>query len=195
MEATGDVESLAYEIYGKHRAAINRVNRALANREKRAAQVAEQVFAAPLEETTRGLLKHDWHIKIARQLVSPHLDKVCPVEGQMLVFQVKYERAINLYLGICRVKDDDVVRRRLLTLARKSNAPFTVRSRPRKKLNQGWTWIYHKPVISRNDEALLNYDLAKAKIEQAIQDFCETDYYPLVNAIRAEFDLPPVPPP
>ena len=192
MEATSDVESLAYEIYGKHRGAINRINRALANQEKRAAQVAEQVFAAPLEETTRGLLKHDWHNKIARQLVSPHLDKVSPVEGQMLVFQVKYERAINLYLWICRAKDDDVVRRRLLTLARKSNAPFTVRSRPRKKLNQGWTWIYHKPVISRNDEALLNYDSAKAKVEQAIQDFCETDYFPLVNAIRAEFGLPPV---
>ena len=64
MEATSDVESLAYEIYGKHRAAINRINRALANKEKRAAQVAEQVFAAPLEETTRGLLKHDWHTRL-----------------------------------------------------------------------------------------------------------------------------------
>ena len=32
----------------------------------------------------------------------------------------------------------------------------------------------------------------KRRVEHAIQDFCETDYFPLVNAIRAEFGLSPV---
>ena len=44
METTSDVESLAYGIYGKHRAAINRINRALENKEKRAASVAKRGF-------------------------------------------------------------------------------------------------------------------------------------------------------
>ena len=39
---------------------------------------------------------------------------------------------------------------------------------------------------------MLNYDEAKMKVEQAIQEFCETDYFPLVNAIRTEFGLSPV---
>ena len=195
METTSDVESLAFEVYGKHRAAINRINRALANREKRAAWVAEQVFGTPLEGTTSGMLTRDWNNKVARNLVSPHLAPICPEKGQMLVFQVKYERDVNFYIWICRAQNDEEVRRRLLELARKSPAPFSVRSRMRKKLNKGWTWIYKKRVISRADDSLLDVEATREKVEQGLRNFCETDYYPIVNAIREEFKLEPVPPP
>ena len=36
-------------------------------------------------------------------------------------------------------------------------------------------------------------EAAKPKMEQAVKEFYESDYYPLVNAIRAEFGLDPVP--
>lgn len=195
METTSDVESLAFEIYGKHRAAINRINRALANREKRAAWIAEQVFDIPLEETIGDLLTLDWNDKVSRSWASPHLDSVCPEKGQMLVFQVKYERDVSFYIWIRRAKDDEKIRRRLLELARTSEAPFSVRSRTRKKLNKGWTWIYKKRIIARTDDSLLDVEATKEKVEQALLNFYETDYYPIVNAIRQEFKVEPVPQP
>ena len=65
----------------------------------------------------------------------------------------------------------------------------------RKKLNKGWTWIYKKRVISRADDSLLDVEATREKVEQGLRNFCETDYYPIVNAIREEFKLEPVPPP
>ena len=80
---------------------------------------------------------------------------------------------------------------RLIELPHKSTAAFSVHSKKSKKLPKGSSWIYRKQIISRNDEAMLNYDLKQRKVEQAIQEFCETDYFPLVNAIRTEFGLSP----
>ena len=183
------LDLLSLEIYKNHRAAINRINLALDNKEKIVASVAKSIFAEPLERVSNGKLLHDFSTDGARSFDSSSLKELFPLPHKMVAFQVKYEKNVSLYVWVRNGPDD--VRKRLLKVANSNSPPFSKKA----GLNKGWTPVYRRQVISRNDEALLNYDSAKAKVEQAIQDFCETDYFPLVNAIRVEFDLPPVPQP
>ena len=183
------LDLLSLEIYKNHRAAINRINLALDNKEKIIASVAKSIFAESLEKVSNGKLMHDFSTDSARSFDSSSLKELFPLPHKMVAFQVKYERDVNLYVWVRNGPDD--VRKRLLKVANSNSPPFSKKA----KLNKGWTPIYRRQVISRNGEALLNYSAAKAKVEQAIQDFCKADYFPLVNAIRVEFGLDPVPQP
>lgn len=194
MESTGDATTLALQIYGKHRAAIDRINRALNSRVKIAERIMKAVVQEKLEETSMGLLECSGHNKRVRSFVAPHLD-IFGDKGQRLFFQVKHERDTNWYLWVRSGGTDvDDIRTRLIQLPHKSAAPFSIHAKKSKKLPKGSSWIYRKPIISRNDEALLDHQAARARVEQAIRNFCETDYFSLVNAIRAEFGLPEVAP-
>ena len=194
METTSDVESLAYGIYGKHRAAINRINRALENKEKRAASVAKGILETPIENVSNGLLVYRSHHPNIRKLGSPHLDECFKDQKKLLDFEVKYERDINLYLWVLPGEHAEDSRRALVDLPLKSSAPFSLHAHKVRKLPKGWTWLYRKRVISRDDASIIDPDSTKAKIEEAIRNLCSTDYFPLVNAIRAEFGLPPASP-
>ena len=195
MEATGDTEMLALQIYGRHRAALDRINRALSSKVKIAEWTMRGVVEEELENSSNELFECFGYNNRVRSFRAPHLD-IFGDKGHRLFFQVKHERDTNWYLWVgSGGQDVDDIRRKLIELPHKSTAPFSVHAKKSKKLPKGSSWIYRKQIISRNDEAMLNYDEAKTKVEQAIQEFCETDYYPLVNAIRAEFDSPPVSPP
>lgn len=192
MESTGDATTLALQIYGRHRAAIDRINRALNNRVKIAEWTMQAVVQEKLEEASNELLEYSWHNKRVRSFVAPHLD-IFGDKGQRMFFQVKHERDTNWYLWVGSGGTDvDDIRTRLIGLPHKSSAPFSIHAKRSKKLPKGSSWIYRKQILSRNDAALLDYDAAKAKVEQAIKDFCEVDYFPIVNAIRQEFGLEPV---
>ena len=194
MESTGDATTLALQIYGKHRTAIDRINRALNNKVKIAERTMQAVVKEELEEASNGLFEFSGHNKRVRSFVVPDLD-IFGDQGQRLFFQVKHERDTNWYLWVrSGGAEVDDIRKRLIGLPHRSSAPFSIHAKKSKKLPKGSSWIYRKQIISRNDAAILDYDAAKAKVERAIQDFCETDYFPLVNAIRQEFGLEPVSP-
>ena len=187
METTSDVESLAFEIHRKHSGAIRRINKALENKEKRAASIAKEVLGTPIEDASNGLLVYRSHHPNIRKLGSPYLDECFSDQKKLLDFEVKYERDINLYLWVLPGEHAEDTRRTLVDLPWKSSAPFSLHAHKVRKLPKGWTWLYRKPVISRNDETIIDQDAARTKIEEAIRILCSTDYFPLVNAIRWEF--------
>ena len=80
------------------------------------------------------------------------------------------------------------VRQRVYNCLSKSG----VTVRPGSKLSSKWHMIYAKRTLTPEDFNPFDPEAAQTKIEQAIQEFCETDYFPLVNAIRTEFGLSPV---
>ena len=182
------LDLLSLDIYKRHPDAINRINLALDNREKLAASVGERTFATPLEEASSSKLTYDFHVHYARSFDFLSLAPIFPPPYKMVSFQVKYEGDVKLYVWIRG--GNDTIRKRLLKVARANSPPL----RKKASLNKGWTWIYQKQIISKHDDCLLDFDETKRRVEHAIREFCETDYYPLVNAIRAEFGLPPASP-
>ena len=75
----------------------------------------------------------------------------------------------------------------LTPLARERGAPF----RMSKSIRNFWQ-VYKRPVLSDVDYAPFDPNTAKPKIEQAVREFYERDYWPIVNAAREEFGLPPI---
>ena len=52
--------------------------------------------------------------------------------------------------------------------------------------------MYLRPVLGPPDYAPFDPEAAKPKIEKAVREFYERDYWPIVNAAREEFGLPPI---
>ena len=74
MESTGDTEMLALQIYGRHRAAIERINRALSSKVKIAEWTMRGVVEEELENSSNELLECYGYNNRVRSFRAPHLD-------------------------------------------------------------------------------------------------------------------------
>ena len=62
------------------------------------------------------------------------------------------------------------------------------------KFGKSYHCIYRRPILDRQDYKSFDADTVKPKVEQAIRQFYENDYWPIVNAVREEFELPAISP-
>ena len=62
------------------------------------------------------------------------------------------------------------------------------------KLSGTWHAIYRRTLLNKDGSAEPDYEKGRSQVETEIATLIEKDYWPLINAIRATFGLPPVSP-
>ena len=181
-----NIEELALQIYDKHTDAIERIIRTKNTRDDSEQTQVWGIIESAIETTD---LQFPGPAKPYRGLLSPGLNDVSAEMDIPVYFDVMYrfqQVRIRLMVG----PGPQEKRERLRQLAQ-THSTFSVG----KKFGAKWGEIYQKRILDKGDFSPLVPEAAKPKVKQSIKDFYDNDYYPLVNAIRAEFDVPPVPHP
>ena len=192
LDTTDNIDELAYQLYNNHRTAIDRIIRAKSLPDTMTWDIIDSVT-----EQYECYLKNDFHTGTTRRLYSPSLEEISELKegkgwtksGRVALFEfihrVEQEKA-TLYLMIG--PGPQCTRDRLYKLAQRSNGPWN----PDNKMNKGNFKIYRKPILSQQDYRPFDRNKARLKIEEAIKDFIENDYWRLVNGVRQAFDLEPI---
>ena len=106
----------------------------------------------------------------------------------MLMFEIKYETDLNLYLWIGPSSQEiQKTRQRLKDIA-DDNRVSGVSMRQSKRLAKGFHYLYRKQVLSQEDFRSSDADVAN-KVDLTMREFFEKDYWLMVNAVREEFGL------
>lgn len=193
-----NIDELAYRIYANNRAAIDRIIRAKdlpGSLDMDGAISAVAQFAPDLQPETHTP-------KNIRRFFAPCLDSIddlCRGEqwtpsGRMVLFEVGHDpkrRIVNLAMVVGPGPEE--TRRRLLTRARNTRAPFR-RFQLSPAVKAKWVHVYRKGILNSRTYDPFKLDEAQQAIEKAVAEFYRKDYFPLVNAIRQEFGLPEVGP-
>lgn len=189
LSTTDSIGELAREIYNNHRAAIDLIIGAKSDLQYQGWHVIDAAVAqyAPL-------LEADFHHKEYRRFYSPELEEIPELRhgagwtrsGRMLLFEFRYHAmSLNLVLG----PGPEEIRQRVYDLVHGDDGVPGVnlyRSKPHRK----WDSVYIKALTREKRSSEPDYKGAQTQVEQAIAEFYQNDYWPIVNAIRGEFGLP-----
>ena len=184
LDTTNDIDELALQIYNNHKVAIDRIIKAKSAQEEPDWDVIDTVVKQYFP-----LLCADFNGKWHHRFYAPVLDCIPELKKgsgwtkshRILLFEVKYrEKVLDLVVGPGPCK----TRKLLYDLAQ--NGVSGVHMCRSSQLAEKWHHIYRKPIVS----SPFNSDEAESQIKQAIAEFFDNDYWPLVNAIRGEFGLP-----
>ena len=106
--------------------------------------------------------------------------------GRILLFEVKYSQGrLVLIIG----PGPKETRKRLYKHLQQGGVAGVDMSHSQ-KLYDKWNTVYGKNLLTKDGSSEPDYEKAQQRVKQAIEDFFEKDYWPLVNAVRAEFGLP-----
>ena len=189
MTTNDNIDALALQIYQKHREAIDLIIRAKPAFEAKGWEVLDSTMAQH-----KQLFRPDINSKLYHRFFAPELDEIPELQegngwtstGRMLLFEVKYrERVLALILG----PGPEETRRRLYELTKTVDAVPGVKMRRTRKLSGTWHTIYSSTLMDKGGTAEPDYEKGRYQVESAVRTFVENDYWPLVNAIRAEFGL------
>ena len=188
LDTSDNIDELAKSIYSKHRSAIEHIIKA---RESSRYQYCEVVTSTIKEFGMQ--LQPDDSIKSMCRFFAPLLDDIPDLmqaerwtsSGRMVLFEFACVERVRLIVVIG--PGPDQTRTRLYELAHRSGKPFTQDNR---KLAKKWHRIYRKDILTPREAANLDTAKAEQRIQQGIRAFYEEDYWPLVNAVLAEFNLP-----
>ena len=191
MNSNDNIDELALQIYNRHRAAIELIIRAKPALEAEGWDILDSTITQ-----YEPLLKPDFNSKWFHRFYAPDLEEIPDLkEGQgwttshrMLLFEVKYRsRTLALVLG----PGPEATRRRLYELTGGDRVP-EVDMRRANKLSPTFHTLYSRTLIPRQGSSWPDYGKDGHETTQAIRTFFENDYWPVVNAVRAEFGLPTV---
>ena len=194
LNDTDNIDELALQIYNKHHVAIDLINNAIpALKDKAIDSINSSIeqFAPSLEPDNSD--------KNYLRFYSPELDEIPELKqgsgwtgsGRILLFEVRYHQSrFVLLIG----PGPEETRNRLYELVQLSNSIPDVSMRRTQKLSRKWHAIYSKPLFTSTRSHAPAYEDGRAQVEQAISNFYNNDYWPIVNAIRKEFDLQPISP-
>ncbi len=188
LDTTDNIQELAYQIYNNHREAMDLILDARKSPpiDWDSIESVMQLYALDLQWESKSNTGRE------RRFFTPYLDDISELNlgsswpgsesNRIVRFELKFTDRMTFHLWIGPGPQE--TRERLFTLAEKQGAPFHRGNR----LGSGWHAIYSKHVFGPT------FDLGKviSQVEQAISEFYENDFWPLVNAIRAEFGLSPV---
>ncbi len=189
LETTDNIDELALQIYNNHRAAIDLIINAKPALEAKGWDVIDTAV-----EQYAPLLQTDFNSKWYHRFYAPDLDEIPELKngtgwtesGRILLFEIKYrERRLVLNIG----PGPQETRKRLYDLVQSNGVPGVATRRSR-NLSKTWHTVYSKPLLGKAGSPQPDYEKAQPQIKQVITDFFENDYWPLVNAIRAEFRFP-----
>ncbi len=194
VNTLSDIDKLALQIYIDHSEAIDLIIKA---RPSSASAMYWDIIEPAIERYAPDL-KPDYHTRTMRRLFVPQLDDIPDINkgerwtdsGRMVLFEFKCWGRDNMEIWLTVGPGPQETHERLLQLAMQYGRPFF--SSP--KQSGDWFYIYKKPILDRQDFNPFDPDKARPKIEKAIKDFYDADYWPLVKAIRKEFGLSPVSP-
>ena len=193
LDTPDNIDKLALQLYNNHRKAIDLIINAKPIR----SDEGRETFEAAVE-TCAPDLRPDFHVKGFWRFYASSLEdaqelkegKNWTASRRMLLFEFKKpptEVQLYVYIGPGPHPTRERLYARLGALAQERGAPF----RASKGIRNFWL-AYQRPVLSEDDYAPFDPDVARPKIEQAVREFYERDYWPIVNAVREEFGLPPV---
>ena len=186
LNTPGNVDKLALGLYRRHRKAIDLINLARKNAPGQAEDVIEEAVGMLAPH-----LKPDHHDKGFWRFYADDLEIDALKEGKygrILFFEFRQQvkgEGLTFYVWIGPGPRE--TRERLHRRAGK-DAPF----KTSEKLDKDWQFIYERPVLSEVEYPAFDPEEARPKIKQAVREFYERDYWPIVNAVREEFGLPPV---
>ncbi len=186
MDTRTNVQELAYQIYNNHQEAIDLIIEAKAKPTQR------WDLIEPIIEQYSEFLKYDSRARYLVRYYATHLEDIPELhqaEGwsptnRILLFEFKYvgdEVILYLYLG----PGPEQLRRRIFQIAQQNNAHFETG----RTLASKWNFMYRKPIFNRSDDPAA----IGPKVKRVIAELLKNDYWPMVNAIRAEFDPQPTP--
>ena len=191
MTTNDNIDALALQIYDKHREAIDLIIKAKPAFEAKGWSILDSAM-----QRHERLFRSDFDNRLHHRFYAPDLEEIPELHqgngwtksGRMLLFEVKYrERALVLMLG----PGPEPTRRRLYELSLDPDAVPGVSMRRTQKLSGTWHTLYRKSLLGKDGSSEPDYEQGRSQVEAAIATFIDQDYWPLVNAIRATFDLPP----
>ena len=199
LNTPSDIDKRALQIYHKHRAAINRIIdvKALLN-------VTTWAIDPLIDQYAPSDLQADDHSirtgEAYRRFFSQSFEEIDAFKkgerwtnsGRMVLFEFMYIEEDHLTLTLMIGPGPQKTRERLYLFGKREyQDPWNHKG----QFERGQHFaIYVKPILDRQDFNPFDPDKARPKIEKAIQEFYQNDYWPLVNAIREEFGLSPVSP-
>ena len=190
-----NIDELAFRIYANNRAAIDRIIRAKDLPGDLDMDRVEDAIARFAPD-----LKPDTHTENIRRYFVPQLEEIAELKHgdgwtdskRMVLIEFGYNAAKrNLLLATTIGPGEEIIRNRLITRARRGGLPFRKFQIP-PALRSSWTHVYRKNLLSARTYDPFKLDEAQQHLERGIADFYRKDYFPIVNAIRAEFGLQPV---
>lgn len=181
VDTPNDIDRLALQIYNDHRQAIDLIIKS------KPSNMLWYIIEPVVERYAPDFKNHSSD-KIRLYFTSPrldfHIDENKP--EPMFRFDFLYhEGSLRLRLIVAR---DPETRNRLFEM----DPPTDYDHRGQNPDEEDFR-MYWKEILSRHECNPSDPDM-KPRLEKAIQEFYENDYLPLVNAIRKEFNRPPVSP-
>ena len=181
LDTPSGIDRLALQIYNDHKQAIDLIIKS------KPSNMLWPIVEPVVEQYAPDFKNHSSD-KIRLYFTSPrldfHIDENKP--EPMFRFDFLYlEGSLRLRLIVAR---DPETRNRLFDM----DPPNDYNHRKRNPDEEDFR-MYWKEVLSRHECNPSDPDM-KPRLEKAIQEFYENDYWPLVNAIREEFGLPSVSP-
>ena len=184
LETPSDIDRLAYEIYNKHRRAIDLVLRARSNLSTVNWDIIESAvrrFAPDLKKVSRATRILTY--------TSRSLEEVSELQdGDRLVVVdfLYHDESVRLRLMVG--PEHQETRDRLYRLA-----PTETYDPSESQDARGRNFrLYWKRFLNTEECNPFEPELTRAKAEEGIKAFYQQDYWLLVNAIRGEFNLSPV---
>jgi hypothetical protein len=190
MTDADNIDELALQIYNKHRAAIDLIIKARPALEAQGWDVLDSAIAR-----YEPLLQGDGNSKWYHRFYAPELEGIPEMReghgwtatGRMLLFEVKYNsRTLALVLG----PGPEATRRRLYNLSQANDGVPGVSMRRTQKLSPTFHTLYSRTLLGKEGSSQPDYERGRQQVENAVAAFFDSDYWRLVNAVRAEFGLP-----
>ena len=193
--ATRDnIDELAYQVYVTHKTAIEHIISV------RSVDL-NKIWGLVQDTVTEVApdLRPDYHDRHHYRVYSTSLDEIGTLKkaqgwttsGRIVLFEFKEEQGLRLFLYIGpTAQEDNDIRQRVATCLQHSGVSGVRRGKP---LAAKWHSGYSRVVLNEQDLHAFDPEKAGPKIGLSLKEFYDNDYFPLVNAIRAEFGLDPVP--
>ncbi len=181
LDAPSDIDRLALQIYNVHREAIDHIIKV------KPINMLWPIVEPAVEQYAPDFKNHSSN-KIILDFTSPRLDFHIDENKPEPMFRfdfLHHEGSLRLRLMVAR---DPETRNRLFQMDPPTDYDHRKRNPDQREFRMYW-----KELLSRHECNPSDPDM-KPRLEKAIQEFYENDYLPLVNAIRKEFNQPPVSP-
>ena len=188
LTTPSDIDELAFRLYVEHKDAVDRMVRTYNSSAGYGWDIldeAMQTFEPQMQPDTHAMPYHRFFAESLDEIAELKTGEGWTPSKRIVLFQIEREgakRQLRLWLG----PGPEDIRRHVYEVAQSKGFPFL---KSRQSSPFYYHWIYEKTLLTDSD--LLDREKARTVAQQAIRDFFEHDFWPLVDAIREKFRLPP----
>ena len=177
------------QVYTNHREAINRIIEA-----KEVMNATTWAIDPTFDRCRPEDLLADQHGNKYRRFYSKSLDAAdalkggrnCTPSGRIALFEFMYAEESHVTLTLMIGPGDQKTRERLWDLGEREGFENSWNHERQMKGGRHFT-IYVRPILEGQDFSPFDPEEAVQKIEMAVSEFFERDYWTIVNAVQEEF--------